>query len=322
MPFKYPTEPQNPHGMETLLERFCQSLEVRNYSEDSVIERRQCIGYFIAWAVARGLNQPCEITKPILERYQRFLFNHRKKNGKPLSFYCQRSRLVSLRQWFKWMTKNNHILYNPASEIELPKLGQRLPKYIFTTSEAESVINQPNIQTAEGIRNRAILETLYSTGMRRKELIRLRLYDLDVERGVVMVRQGKGKKDRVIPIGERALAWIDKYVIEVRPMLLSGNPTDALFLNRFGEPFSPDGLSGMVKRCIDAADTPKKGSCHLFRHTMATLMLENGADVRFVQEMLGHASLATTEIYTHVAIEKLKEIHAATHPAARLKRSK
>ena len=146
-------------------------------------------------------------------------------------------------------------------------------------------------------------------------------YDLDVERGTIIVRQGKGKKDRMIPIGERALAWIERYLVEVRPGLLIGDKSgDTLFLNNLGEPFSPNRMTQLVREYVLAADIGKRGSCHLFRHTMATLMLENGADIRYIQAMLGHVKLETTQIYTQVSIRKLKEIHTATHPA-RMERS-
>jgi integrase/recombinase XerD len=132
----------------------------------------------------------------------------------------------------------------------------------------------------------------------------------------VIVRQGKGRKDRMIPIGERALSWIERYLIEVRPSLLIGDAAGAtLFLTRAGQAFTPDQLSLLVKNYIVAADIGKSGSCHLFRHTMATLMLENGADIRYIQAMLGHVKLETTAIYAQVSIRKLKEIHTATHPA-------
>ena len=151
----------------------------------------------------------------------------------------------------------------------------------------------------------------------------LSLFDLDRERGTVMIRQGKGKKDRMIPIGERALAWIDRYLESARPDLVIGRNNATLFLTNAGESFTPDRLTQLVRGYVNAADTGKSGSCHLFRHTMATLMLENGADIRYIQAMLGHAELSTTQIYTQVSIRKLKEIHTATHPAkprtARLK---
>jgi integrase/recombinase XerD len=133
-------------------------------------------------------------------------------------------------------------------------------------------------------------------------------------------RQGKGKKDRIVPIGDRAAAWIERYVLEVRPRFLVGDTArDLLFLTEMGGPFTPNQITKLVGDYITRADIGKKGSCHLFRHTMATLMLENGSDIRFVQAMLGHARLDTTMIYTKVSIRKLKEIHTATHPA-KLKR--
>jgi integrase/recombinase XerD len=153
------------------------------------------------------------------------------------------------------------------------------------------------------------------------EMATLNLFDLDSERGTLIVRQGKGKKDRMIPIGERAVAWCQLYLDEVRPSLVYGEDLGTLFLTRRGEVFTPDRLTQMVTRYVEEADIGKRGSCHLFRHAMATLMLEGGADIRFIQEMLGHANLATTQIYTQVAIQKLKEIHSATHPGARLKRT-
>jgi integrase/recombinase XerD len=159
------------------------------------------------------------------------------------------------------------------------------------------------------------METFYSTGMRRRELSGLKLYDLDVERGTVMVRMGKGKKDRMIPIGSRALAWIDRYVTEVRPTLALQPDDGILFLSNQGDFFSPNRLTQMVREYVAAAEIGKSGACHLFRHTMATLMLEGGADIRFIQQMLGHAELSTTQIYTQVSIRKLKEIHSLTHPA-------
>jgi integrase/recombinase XerD len=130
-----------------------------------------------------------------------------------------------------------------------------------------------------------------------------------------MIRLGKGKKDRMIPIGSRALAWIDKYVVEVRPTLVREPDDGTLFLSNLNEAFTRNRLTQMVREYVDAASLGKRGACHLFRHTMATLMLENGADIRFIQQMLGHAELSTTQIYTQVSIRKLKEIHSLTHPA-------
>ena len=166
-----------------------------------------------------------------------------------------------------------------------------------------------------------MLETLYSTGIRRAELLALQIFDLDTSRGTLLVRQGKGKKDRVVPIGERAL-WIDKYMNEARPSFVFAEDDCTLFLSVTGTPISALWMTAVVRQYADKSGLGKWGACHLFRHTMATLMLENGADIRFIQAMLGHAQLTTTELYTRVSIHKLKEIHSATHPSAKMQKQK
>jgi integrase/recombinase XerD len=152
------------------------------------------------------------------------------------------------------------------------------------------------------------------------EVLHLKLYDLDPERGTLLIRQGKGKKDRYVPIGERAIAWVHKYIREARPQLAVEPDMGTLFLSGAGEEISPDHLTLTVRSYVLKAKTGKTGACHLFRHTMATLMLEGGVDIRFIQQMLGHAELSTTEIYTHVSIRMLQQVYKASHPAALLDR--
>ena len=313
-----PADTVDPEGLGVWICRFLESLRVRNYAEATVENREDYLAVFFDWCKERSLTRPQQITRPHLQRYQRHLFYYRSPTGKALSFRSQVNLLAPLRAFFKWLTRENVLLYNPASELDLPRLERRLPRAILTADEAEAVLGVPDLRDPLGVRDRAILEVFYSTGMRRMEVATLNLYDLDSERGTVFVRQGKGKKDRMIPIGERAVAWCQKYLDEVRPSLVYGNDDGTLFLTRRGEVFTPDRLTQMVTRYVEAADIGKRGSCHLFRHAMAVLMLEGGADIRFIQEMLGHAALTTTQLYTKVAIQKLKEIHTATHPGARL----
>jgi integrase/recombinase XerD len=222
--------------------------------------------------------------------------------------------LAPLKTFFKWLARENHILYNPASEITLPKLPKHLPRVILSIQEIEAILREAEPTNPSGLRDRAMLETLYSTGLRRMELPGLALYDVDLTRRLVMVREGKGRRDRVVPIGERAAAWVDKYLNESRPQLLVGD-TEALFLTDYGEPMTPEYVAERVRRYMHFAGIKKPGACHLFRHACATHMLENGADTRFIQALLGHADLGTTQIYTRVSIDKLREIHDATHPA-------
>jgi integrase/recombinase XerD len=320
---QYPhiTHLADPQGMYQMMETYLQWMAIKNYSDRTIGSRERYLLWFLEWCGQRELNQPSEITKAILQRYQRHLFHYRKTNGDPLSFHSQYNRLVAVRAWFKWLSKENYILYNPASEIELPKLGKRLPKAVLSAQEAERVLNQPDMGEPMGLRDRAILEVFYSTGVRRQELANLQVQDLDPERGTLFVRQGKGRVDRMIPIGERAVQWIGKYLEATRPELACGRDEGELFLSHCGEAISPNGLTNLVRNYIDKARIGKRGSCHLFRHTLATLMLENGADIRFIQEMLGHAKLDTTQIYTQISIKRLKEVHTQTHPA-KAKRTK
>jgi integrase/recombinase XerD len=307
--------------LQALMEEHLVWMQTQNFSEDTVNTRRSCIGYFLDWSRERALENPAEITRPILERYQRTLYHYRKKNGDPLTFRTQNSRLRAVKGFFRWLARQNYILHNPASELILPRLENRLPKYILNATEAEIVIQQPDITLAHGLRDRAILEIFYSTAMRRMEVANLKLYDIDVERGTIMVRQGKGKKDRHIPIGERALAWVNKYILEARPELLASTDDGTVFLTNLGEPFHRKQLTSLVRTYLRKSKIGKMGGCHLWRHTVATLMLENGADIRVIQEMLGHAKLSTTELYTRVSINLLKQVYLATHPAASLKTS-
>ncbi len=284
------------------------------YSPATAETRDHAIARFIVWCDERGLARPQDITRAVLERYQRHLYLHRKADGAALSLKTQESLLNPLRAFFKWLARENHLLYNPASELVLPHSPRQLPKTLLAVAEVEHVLNQPDVTEATGLRDRAILEALYSTGIRRLELTRLGLYDVDLAGGTVMIRQGKGRKDRLIPIGERACAWVARYLEEVRPRLATRADEATLFLTDYGEPFERNRLSDLVKRYMRHAGIAN-GSCHALRHACATHMLENGADIRFIQAILGHSELSTTQIYTRVSIAKLKEIHAATHPA-------
>jgi integrase/recombinase XerD len=304
--------------MDTLIASHIAWMRVKSYSDDTVRDRLYSLGYFQRWCADRGITRPSEVTKPIVERYQRFLFLQRKKSGQPLSAVTQHDRLTAVQSFFRYLARQNFILSNPASDLEKPRVPQRLPRNVLSIQEVERVIAQVNLDAPMGLRDRAILETLYSTGMRRKELAKLGVFDVDFERGTVMIREGKWKKDRIVPIGERALKWVEKYLYDQRPNLVLEPDPGNLFLGQFGEPLAPGWLTSRVSKLVHDAGLSKQGGCHLFRHTMATLMLEGGADVRFIQEMLGHATLQATQVYTRVSIKKLKEIHTVTHPGAQL----
>lgn len=309
-----------PDSLAAWMQRHLQAMQVLHVSDETLRARRIALGQFLEWCSERELQRPHEITKPILERYQRHLFHARKPDGQPLSIKGQWLLVNHVRLWFRWLVRHNHLPTNPASDLDMPRTPRQSLPEPLEAHEVEAVLAQPDVDDAQGLRDRAVLELLYSTGLRRAEAVKLTLFDIEPSRGIVRVRQGKGRKDRVVPIGERALAWVQRYLDEARPELAADTHEHALFLNRFGQRFHHAGLGHMARRYIEAAGITKKGACHLFRHAMATQMLENGADVRYIQEMLGHANLDTTQIYTHVSIGKLQAVHAATHPAAKLER--
>lgn len=311
----WPGDAADATGFAALAAAYLDALRVQNYSEKTIESRAHHLREFVKWAHERSLARPAEVTKPVLERYQRHLYHHRKKDGQPLSFRSQHGALVPVRAFFKWLCKQNHLLANPAADLDLPRAEKRLPRHVLTASEAERVLALPPLGDALGLRDRAILETLYSTGMRRMELIGLKLYDLDAERGTVFVRQGKGKKDRMIPMGARAFAWVQRYLEEARPSLALTPDDGRVFLTNVGLAFEPNRLTQLVRDYVAASEIGKTGSCHLFRHTCATLMLEGGADIRFIQQLLGHEKLETTQVYAQVSIRMLKEVHTRTHPA-------
>lgn len=311
---------QAPAGFAPYLDDYLGWLGARNYSPMSVVHRRAGIIRFASWCEERGVMRPQEVTRAVVERYQRSLAIARKADGAALSYHTQADHLFTMKGFFKWAARNNHVLYNPASELEMPRLPRRLPRHVLTRTEVESVLATCALGGAVAVRDRAILETFYSTGLRRLELANLKLYDLDWEAGCVWVREGKGKKDRVVPIGSRAVHWTRRYVDELRASLVIEPDEQYLFISDLGVHYRKNQLSDLAKKYLRAAGIERPGACHLFRHACATHMLEGGADIRFIQALLGHADLSTTEIYTRVSVKKLKEVHSATHPA-RLERA-
>jgi integrase/recombinase XerD len=297
---------------------------ITGYSADTVRARRVALRKFIAWADERGLADPREITKPMLERYQRWLFYYRKPAGKdagaPLTIAMQYQYLAPLKTWFRWLSREHHILANPAADLDLPRQPKRLPRSVPSVQEVEAILAEAEPTSAQGLRDRALLEVLYATGLRRMELAGTAVYDVDLTRGILWVRHGKGGRERVVPLGARAVAWLDKYLIEARPELLA-HDTTALFLNDYGQAVHAEFISAKVKRHMAFAGVDKIGSAHLLRHACATHMLEGGADIRFIHSMLCCDNIETTEIYTHVSIDKLIAVHASTHPS-RLQRHK
>ena len=308
----------NDSTLASLMDVWFRRMAERAYSPRTVEACKWALRTFLQWCQEQDLRFPKQFTRPILEGYQTWLFLYRKVDGNPLSVTTQLSRLGAIKNFFAWLCRENLLPANPAADLELPrKPNRRLPRS-FSKQEVQAVVDKPDVSDPLGIRDRAILEIFYATGIRRSECAALDVADIDRNRGLLTVWKGKGCKDRVVPMGECALYWVGRYLKQTRPLLETAKSESALFLSGYGERISTGHLGNWVRKTIQSADIGRKGSCHILRHSCATHMLENGADIRFIQQMLGHARLDTTQIYTDVSIVQLRKVHAKTHPHARM----
>ena len=304
----------DPEGFGAIGEVYFLSLQVNYYSPKTIVSKRETLHRFVSWCTKQKIEKPTQVTKEIIYGYKKHLHFYRTAKGRALSIHSQRLRLTVVKVFFEWMLKNDYIERLPVEDIELPKLPHQLPRNILSIKEVESLLNSPDLTTPTGLRNRAMMEVLYSTAIRRAELLDLELYDVDFERELIFIREGKGRRDRIIPIGQRALGWIGKYLSSARENMVKDSMNQHLFVTYFGNPIRPTTLTKIMREYIKSCGLRKNGSVHIMRHTTATLMLDNGADIRHIQQLLGHSSLTNTQIYTHVSVKKLKEVHNQTHP--------
>ena len=223
------------------------------------------------------------------------------------------SRLVSsVRRFYQFALREGLRSDDPAAELDSPKLPRSLPKSL-SEEEVEAILGAPDTDTTQGLRDRAMLETLYASGLRVSELVGLKGVQVNLDMNVIRVL-GKGSKERLTPLGEEAAAWIARYQREARPLLLGARKSDALFVTARGGPMTRQSFWSLVKRYAGAADIRRAISPHTLRHAFATHLINHGADLRVVQLLLGHADISTTQIYTHVARERLKALHRKHHP--------
>lgn len=220
--------------------------------------------------------------------------------------------LVTLRGFYRYLVQEKIIKYDPARLIDLPKSGLKLPD-VLSVSEIKLLLGTPDTQTPLGLRNAAMIELLYAAGLRVSELVNLKFLDINTEAGFVRVI-GKGSKERIVPIGNYAKNIIDRYVKTARSLLLKGGVSHYMFVARAGKPMTRQGFWKLLKQYALQAGIAKKITPHSFRHSFASHLLEGGADLRAVQVMLGHTDISTTQIYTHVAREHLKQMHEKYHP--------
>ncbi|HSI94962.1 MAG: site-specific tyrosine recombinase XerD [Methylophilaceae bacterium] len=290
----------------TLLDEFTDRLWLEEgLSRNTLESYRRDLAQFAVWLEKNAAKMLLKAERADIERY----LGVRAPVSKPRSV----GRLVaSLRRLYRFALREGRIDIDPTQQLGSPKIPRSLPKSL-SEDEIEKLLNAPDAEQLLGLRDRAMLETLYATGLRVSELVALKVSEVSLDMGVVRVT-GKGDKTRLVPLGEEALDWITRYLREARPMLLDGQLADAMFVTQRGDGMTRQAFWYLIKRYAVLAGIAKHMSPHVLRHAFATHLLNHGADLRVVQMLLGHADISTTQIYTHVARERLKLLHAQHHP--------
>jgi integrase/recombinase XerD len=291
-------------------------------SRGTTTYRRTYLQQLLKWLRRRSVAEARQVTAQMLQQYLVHVSTRRTWYGrlKPsrLSWRTIAAEASVLRSFFRWLKARRVVLFNPAEGLRIGNRSSALPRIILTEAEMETLLAAPGTDTL-GLRDRAILETLYSTGLRRAELCGLDRYDLDTPGEVILVREGKGGRDRVVPVGSHALAALKRYLDGPRCRLLGKAKEQALFIAAItGRRLSVKTLNYIVRKHAAAAGIAKRVTPHILRHTFATHLHQGGADIRHVQEILGHASISNTQIYTRVAVEDLVAAHSRHHPRVRL----
>ncbi|WJG07952.1 tyrosine-type recombinase/integrase [Aliiglaciecola sp. LCG003] len=302
--------------IEAALSLYYQECIAREQSPRTVEGKRSTLNQFLNFCHSNGIITLNAVALAHLRGYQHFLIEYRTKQGKPLDVATRRNKLVAIREFLRRMFLMDHIDVNPADKFEVPKRPKRLPSGILTEDEIAAIFKQTALHGENGLRDKAILELYYASGMRRAELSKLTLNDVDVNKNLVRINDGKGHKDRVVPIASRTAKLLLEYANTARKNNATFQSGEWLFLNNRSQQFSPKQLSSLVRKYVIRAGVNRKGACNLYRHTAATQMLENGADIRVIQEQLGHADLSTTQVYTKVSNKLLVDTYHRTHPAA------
>jgi len=298
--------------MKKLLDQFLNHLSIEaGLSSNTIESYRRDLERYIKFLQETKIDSVDKITE---EHITNFIVQLSRKG---LAANSIARKLSSIRRLHKFLVTEGYSGFNPAGTLESPRLWRKLPM-VLNVTEIEKLLNQPTQDNPLGLRDRAILEFLYATGVRISELINAKRKDILPEVELVRVI-GKGQKERIIPIGKKSLKWVEKYLQESRPSLAKQNSEDFLFLNKRGRYFSRMGLWKILRQYVNKSGIKKKVSPHTIRHSFATHLLEGGADLRAVQEMLGHADISTTQIYTHLDREYLKQEHRHYHPRSKMK---
>ena len=312
-PAKDPLKTGSAGTFDALASQWLEALKLRHLSSSTIESYRRALLRYRIWLL-NNYNGSYDRIAPLVGRGKAHAF-HKTLIERSTTPQAQATTIATLKRFTHWLSNEGKLRTDPLQSFEPPKISRhRLPRALSLT-HIECLLNTPDTTDPIGVRNRAILEVFYSSGLRRKELRELRMRDVDFSQGQIRVVEGKGGRQRIVPIGNRALMWVGRYLRETRHLLAdSSEPDDHLFVTGYGDAFSLGGLGHLVKRYLNAANIKVEGSCHLLRHSCATHLLDGGAGLRAIQKILGHSRLDTTAIYTHVSVKRLGEIHAQCHP--------
>jgi len=293
--------------MQEFVESFLNYLSTeRGLAKNTIISYQKDLFYYIDFLKKQGIDALSKTTKNDITDFML----QQKEQG--ISANSISRRLAAIKGFYRFLFRERILRADPSSLIDSPKIFKKIPEAL-SLNEVEDLLNQPDIKDIQGIRDKAILELLYATGMRVSEAVNLKIDNLNLEIGFLRCI-GKGNKERIIPFGKKAKAIIKRYLEISRPKLLKGKTSPFLFLNRFGQKISRQSLWKIIKKYAKSARIKKPIRPHILRHSFATHLLERGADLRSVQEMLGHSNISTTQIYTHINKDRLKTIHKLFHP--------
>lgn len=289
------------------LDAFCDALWLEEGLSPRTLESyRRDLAQYARWLEAQGL----ALAAAGAGEVQRFLGERGLRQG--IAARSIARQLSALKRYYRWLNRQGRRPDDPTLAIEPPRLPRPLPKSL-SEADVEALLAAPDVATDLGLRDRAMLELLYACGLRVSELVGLSLHAVSLDMGVVKV-MGKGARERLVPMGEVASEWIERYIREARPRLLAGHTSDVLFVTRRGGGMTRQMFWHLIKAHALRAGVSERLSPHALRHAFATHLLNHGADLRVVQMLLGHADISTTQIYTHVARERLKQLHARHHP--------
>jgi integrase/recombinase XerD len=325
-PTQSPGEPKPGAGgssLDTLSARYLQHLESLNYSPQTLRTLTVYFHRFGEFLAEAKITDVQSVTAATLLDFQRWVFYQPTVRGTARTVSSQNRILSGMKSFFAFLTQEGYLAHNPAQGLRLSKEPDALPKNILTPEEARRIIEAPDTHTLIGYRDRTLLEVLYATGVRKTELRNLTVDAVNLEEELLRVNKGKGKKDRVVPLSGIACQYLETYLKAIRPELMKGHETDKLFISiRDGMPIGDHGVKHLLNKYVRQLRLKKHVTCHLWRHSCATHLLKNNANLRHVQEMLGHKSLATTERYLRLTVTDLKEAHRKFHPREQQQRRK